>query len=153
MEKKYNIYLDDTCTPTADEWIVVRSYDEFVDKVVELGLDNIGYISLDHDLGDSANKEYLTNVIPNYKLDYNNIIEKTGMDCTKWLVNHFYETNPIYLEEKPSEKVRSLYFPFPHIYVHSTNPMGSGNIIGYINNFLMNEKQPKDCVSVNIEHV
>jgi len=84
---KYNIYLDDVRTPTpSNNWVVVRSYDEFISKINELGLENIELISLDHDLGDSAMAEWLNNVANNYTLDYNNITEKTGMDCAKWLV-------------------------------------------------------------------
>ena len=49
------IYLDDVRTPVdTDNWVVVRSYDEFVNKVKEVGLKNIEVISLDHDLGDTA---------------------------------------------------------------------------------------------------
>ena len=33
------IYLDDVRTPVEGNWIVVRNYQEFVDKVNELGLD------------------------------------------------------------------------------------------------------------------
>ena len=106
MTQKYNIYLDDVRTPVADEWVIVRSYDEFVAKITELGLDNIEYISLDHDLGDTAMKEYFENVSPNYQLDYSNIHEKTGLDCTKWLINHFYDIHPEYLEQSRSEKKR-----------------------------------------------
>jgi hypothetical protein len=64
--KSYFIYLDDVRTPHQPiddvEWIVVRSYDEFVSKVEELGLENIHMISLDHDLGVTAMKEYFDNV-------------------------------------------------------------------------------------------
>ena len=158
MKTNY-IYLDDVRTPSPNpsthevpEWIVVRSYDEFVAKVMELGLETIKMISLDHDLGDTAMKEYFENVSPNYQLDYSNIHEKTGLDCAKWLINHFYDTHPEYLNQSRGEKKRSLYFPFPHVYVHSANPIGSANIMGYINNFLMNEAQPQDCVRVQIEH-
>ena len=38
------IYLDDVRTPTGDNWIVVRNYDEFVNKVNEIGLGNIDII-------------------------------------------------------------------------------------------------------------
>jgi hypothetical protein len=48
------IYLDDVRTPVDNDWIVVRSYDEFVEKVNEIGLENIELISLNHDLGDTA---------------------------------------------------------------------------------------------------
>jgi hypothetical protein len=47
--------------------------------VEEIALQNIDLISLDHDLGPSAMKEYFQNVHPNYQLDYNNITEKTGI--------------------------------------------------------------------------
>lgn len=151
MEQKYNIYLDDVRTPTANEWVVVRSYDEFVAKITELGLNNIGYISLDHDLGDTAMQEYFQNVSPNYQLNYDNIKERTGLDCAKWLINHFYDINPKRLEMHRSEK-RSFPIKFPTVYVHSANPIGSANIMGYVNNFLMNEGQPQDCVRVQIEH-
>jgi len=50
-------------------------------------------ISLDHDLGDTAMKEYFNNVSPNYTLDYNNIEEKTGYDAAKFLVALFHNTN------------------------------------------------------------
>lgn len=148
---KYNIYLDDVRTPVHQDWIVVRNYDEFVQKVSELGLDNIKVISLDHDLGDTAMDEYFNNVSPNYVLDYSNIYEKTGYDCAKWLVNHFYDVHPEFILEPRSEK-KKIKLPFPEIYVHSANPIGSANIMGYVNNFLMNEGQPQSCVRVQIEH-
>jgi hypothetical protein len=141
------IYLDDVRTPLDESWIVVRNYDQFVQKVEEIGLQNIDLISLDHDLGPSAMREYFQNVHPNYQLDYNNITEKTGMDCAKWLVQHFYDTNP-----NQSLLVRGEPIQFPKVYVHSANPIGSGNMMGYINNFLMNEGQPQTCIRVNIEH-
>lgn len=87
---KQYIYLDDVRTPTQgvgednQPWVVVRSYDEFVEKVNEIGLDNIQSISLDHDLGDSAMSEWKNNVYHNYELNYDNITEKTGYDCAKW---------------------------------------------------------------------
>jgi hypothetical protein len=145
------IYLDDVRTPIEQDWIVVRSYQEFKDKVMEIGLENIHMISLDHDLGDSAMSEYFTNVSPNYKLDYNNITEKTGMDCTKWLVNQFYDENPKRLEMSRFDK-RNVPIQFPAVYVHSANPIGSANMMGYINNFFMNEGEPQNCVRVQIPH-
>jgi hypothetical protein len=61
--KKVKIYLDDVRTPVAkNEWVVVRNYEEFVDKVTEIGLENIELISLDHDLGDSAMLEWHDNL-------------------------------------------------------------------------------------------
>jgi hypothetical protein len=149
---QYKIYLDDVRTPVDQKsWIVVRNFDEFVKKVDELGLKNISIISLDHDLGDSAMQEYFTNVSPNFKLDYDNIVEKTGMDCAKWLVNHFYDNNEDWINQNRFDK-RNTPIKFPTVYTHSANPIGSANIMGYINNFLMNEAQPQKCVRVLIEH-
>jgi len=40
------IYLDDVRTPIdKNDWVVVRNYDEFVDKINEIGLENIELIS------------------------------------------------------------------------------------------------------------
>ena len=135
MEKRYKIYLDDIRTPIDKDWIVVRSYDQFVNKVNELGLENIDIISLDHDLGDSAMKEWYTNVYHNYTLDYDNITEKTGMDCTKWLVEQW-------LDGKPVCKVT----------IHSANAVGASNMMGYINNYKHIHRLPQDCVRVQILH-
>jgi hypothetical protein len=156
--QKFRIYLDDVRTPHSpnnewidgiEEWTVVRSYDEFVVKVKEVGLENILMISLDHDLGDTAMKEYFENVSPNYQLDYNNIHEKTGYDCAKWLVDHYYDN---YVTQASRSEKRTAGIVFPVIYTHSANPIGSANIMGYINNFFMNEGQPQTCVRVNISH-
>jgi len=156
--KNIRIYLDDVRTPISSvnewidedlDWIVVRSYDEFVAKVKEVGLENILMTSLDHDLGDTAMKEYFENVSPNYTLDYSNIHEKTGYDCAKWLVDHYYDN--YVTQESRSEKKQSGII-FPSVYTHSANPIGSANIMGYINNFFMNEGQPQTCIRVNIPH-
>lgn len=145
------IYLDDVRTPVDPEWIVVRDYGEFARKIEEIGLSNIDVISLDHDLDPSSMKEYFNNVSPNYQLDYNNITKKTGYHCAKWLVSHFYKTNPSWIEENRFIK-KGNKAPFPTVYVHSANPIGSANIMGYINNFLMNENQAQTCIRVDIEH-
>ena len=149
---KVKIYLDDVRTPVNPDWVVVRSYDEFVEKVRELGFENIDVISLDHDLGDTAMREYFNNVSPNYTLDYSHITEKTGMDCAKWLVDYYYDHYNL-SEDLISRKSKKLIgITFPKVYTHSANPIGSANIMGYINNFLMNEAQQQDCVRVTIEH-
>jgi hypothetical protein len=144
------IYLDDIRTPIDKDWIVVRSYDEFVKKVNEIGLSNIETISLDHDLGDTAMKEYFDNVSPNYTLDYNNIKEKTGYDAAKFLVSLFHNTNEERFNMTRNEKKQNPFI-FPKIYVHSHNPIGAHNICGWINNFLKNEGQPQSCVRVHID--
>ncbi len=135
-KNKIMLYLDDIRTPNDKEWIVVRNYEQFVSRINQHGLENIEVISLDHDLGDSAMVEYYNNVKDNYTLDYNNISEKTGYDACKFIVNRSIETG----------------IPLPQIYVHSANPIGSGNMMGYINNYLMNCRLPQTCIRVQIPH-
>ena len=138
---KQYIYLDDVRTPTQgvgednQPWVVVRSYDEFVEKVNEIGLENIQSISLDHDLGDSAVSEWKNNVYHNYKFDYDNITEKTGYDCAKWLVEQWMDDKPVVT-----------------VMTHSANAIGSANIMGYINNYRHISRLPQNCVRVRIEH-
>ena len=132
MEK---IYLDDVRTPVDKGWTVVRDYDQFVSTIMYIGLKNIELISLDHDLGDTAMSEWRRNVYHNYTLDYNNITEKTGMDCTKWLVNQWMDGEPVV-----------------DVIVHSVNAIGSANMMGYINNYRHVNRLPQNCVRVQIEH-
>jgi len=134
MNKKY-IYLDDVRIPNDPRWTVVKNYDEFVAKVTEIGLENIELISLDHDLGDTAIMEWHTNVYHNFKLDYNNITEKTGMDCTKWLVEQWMNGAPVC-----------------EVKVHSANAIGSANMMGYINNYLHINRLPQTCIRWVVPH-
>ena len=134
-EKMY-LYLDDVRIPVEGNWEVVRNYDEFVAHIKLNGLENYEVISLDHDLGESAMQEYYTNVKPNYELDYKRIDEKTGMDCARFLVAESITKN----------------IPLPQIYVHSANPIGTHNILGYINNYFRNQRLPETCIKVNIAH-
>jgi len=135
-KNKIWLYLDDIRVPTEGDWQVVRSYDEFVAHINLKGLENYELISLDHDLGEGAMVEYYTNVKPNYELDYNRIQEKTGIDCARFLV-----------AEAMNKKIQ-----LPTVYVHSANPIGSANMMGYINNYFRNNKLPETCVKVDIKH-
>jgi hypothetical protein len=143
------IYLDDYRIPLDPEWILVKNYKEFVEHVVQIGLENIEVISLDHDLDESAMQEYFNNVVPNYTIDYTKIVEKTGLDCAKWLIEHYYLNHK---SEGDRKFKRSNGITFPTVYTHSANPIGSANIMGYVNNFLMNEAQAQTCVRVRIDH-
>jgi len=136
MNKKIWLYLDDVRIPNDDRWQVVKNYTEFVSHIRLNGLENYEVITLDHDLGDTAMKEYFNNAKPNYTINYDNISEKTGYDCAKWLV-----------EEASNKKI-----DLPMVYVHSANPIGAANMMGYINNYLKNCKKPQTCSSVNIPH-
>ncbi len=71
----------------------------------------------------------------NYEINYDNITEKTGMDCTKWLVNQWMDGKPI---------VR--------VVVHSHNAIGAANMMGYINNYKHINRLPQDCDRVFWEH-
>jgi hypothetical protein len=136
-KNKKRLYLDDVRTPIGEDWLVARNYEQFVAIVRLNGLENFDVISLDHDLGDQAMIEYYTNVKTNYELNYDNITnEKTGYDCCKFLVAESMTKN----------------IPLPQIYIHSANPIGSGNMMGYINNYLMNCRLPQTCIRVKIEH-
>ncbi len=132
---KQRIYLDNVRTPVDPTWVVVRNYDEFVNIVNKFGLENIALISLDHDLGDSAMKEWHTNVYHNYTLNYDNITEKTGYHCAKWLVEQWLDGKPVV-----------------DVYTHSANAIGSANIMGIINNYRHINKLPQNCVRVQIDH-
>jgi hypothetical protein len=136
MEKMYKVYLDDVRTPVEKEWVVARNYEEFVKVIQELGLKNINVISLDHDLGESAIAEYYANAKPNNTIDYENILEKTGMDCCKFLVNESMDTN----------------IPLPQVFVHSANPVGRVNMMGLINNYLKSCGLPETCERIKIKH-
>ncbi len=135
-KEKIWLYLDDIRTPTDGRWQIVRSYDEYVAHIKMNGLENYETISLDHDLGDTAKDEYYNNVRDNYKIDYNNITEKTGLDCAKFLV-----------AESMTKGI-----PLPAIYIHSANPIGSANMMGYINNYFMNCRIPQTCIRIKVEH-
>ena len=136
-KEKISLYLDDVRIPTDESWQVVTNYNEFVSHIRLNGLENYEVISLDHDLGEQAMDEFYKNALPNYELNYDNIVnEKTGLDCVKWLVAESMNTK----------------IPLPQIYVHSANPIGSANMMGYINNYLMSCKLPQTCIRIRIEH-
>jgi hypothetical protein len=135
--EKKRLYLDDVRTPIGTDWVIVRNYEHFVSTIRLYGLENFDVISLDHDLGDESMIEYYTNVKNNYVLNYDNIVgEKTGYDCCRFLVRESISKN----------------IPLPQMYVHSANPIGSANMMGYINNYFKNCKTPQTCIRVEIKH-
>ena len=145
------LYLDDQRSPKEKKWQVVKNYDEFVSHINLNGLERYELISLDHDLGDSSINEYYNNVLPNYTLDYSNIVEKTGMDCARFLISYYYSKFSKEVARTKPEKMAGG-ITFPKIYTHSANPIGSANIMGYVNNFYKNERQPQTCIRVEIDH-
>jgi hypothetical protein len=102
----YNLFLDDERQPNAflndvRAWVIVRSYNQFVETIRKQGLPN--FISFDHDLAD---EHYVQHT------DYQKFKEKTGYECAKWLIEHCMTTNQ----------------PLPEWQVHSMNPVGRINI-------------------------
>ncbi len=114
----YNLFLDDFRYPEdafqhthnvqylLEDWVTVRSYDEFVKYIQENGLPEM--ISFDHDLAD---EHY--NYQEHPEDCYAFMTEKTGYHCAKWLINHCVDNK----KELPAT-----------IFIHSMNPAGSLNI-------------------------
>ena len=115
----YNLFLDDVRNPEDAfwymhlpiynqlKWEVVRSYDEFVKIIEEKGLPMT--LSIDHDLADFHYKT----MNHGDTINYDNLTEKTGYDCAKWLVDYCVDNK--------------LTLP-KDIYIHSMNPVGRKNI-------------------------
>ena len=113
--KKYNLFLDDfrsladahcytyESLYATKDWVIVRTYDEFVEYIKENGLPEM--VSFDHDLAD---EHY------DYQKDINyDQIEKTGYHAAKWLINYCLD--------------HELDVP-TKILIHSANTVGAKNI-------------------------
>ena len=138
MNKKvtYNLFLDDFRQPSDAfwythnpiynklQWDVVINYEQFIDTI-ERHYDLLGIlptiISFDHDLAD---------VHYNHQTDipYDDMEEKTGYHCAKWLVD-FCMDNELEL---------------PEYYAHSMNTVGRINILGYLDNYKKFSKNQKN---------
>lgn len=134
--KKYHLFVDDERVPTDcarymhnwvgkknpelylhTEWVIVRSFDEYVDYITEHGMPAM--ISFDHDLADSHIKYYQENLEGKpweekklHEYDYDSFKEGTGKKCADWLIDYCLLTNQ----------------KLPIYYVHSANPVGRVNI-------------------------
>lgn len=100
------------------EW--VRNFEEFADWIEMYGTPDV--ISFDHDLADEhyTPEEYWSDY--NESKEYQesqNYIEKTGVDCAKFLVEYCMD----------EDKELPVYF------VHSANPPGADNIRAFLNSF------------------
>jgi len=79
--------------PPVDEWIIVRNYNEFVDLVDVLNIDEVEFFSFDHDIMDFAPDgtertglscmRYLADVILEHKLQIPDIFFHTQNPCGK----------------------------------------------------------------------
>jgi len=136
IKKNIYLYLDDVRIPKDDRWEVVTNYDEFVAHIELNGLENYECISLDHDLGEQAMQEYYRNVAPNGYLEYDNISEKTGLDCARYLTS----------------KAMNNKTELPTVYCHSANPIGALNIMNHVNGYLKSIGLEESCTMVKIAH-
>jgi hypothetical protein len=71
----FKIFLDDIRIPLDDNWIVIKSYVDFITFINSNQLNLINEISLDHDLG------------------LEDETERNGYDVAKWLVEYSLDNN------------------------------------------------------------
>ncbi len=127
MSKKF-LFLDDVRVPKDcsymknpelynRDWDIVRNHDEFVNYILKEGVPD--FISFDHDLSDEHYSQDMYKSSEIYNKLYGNFKEKTGYDCAKWLCNYCAENS----------------IPLPEFEVHSMNPVGRENIIGFLNSY------------------
>jgi hypothetical protein len=124
--KTYNLYLDDVRAPVDSygytsnqyylnsDWVVVRTYDEFVNRI-EDGLKEEEFpaiVSFDHDLADEHYDPTMYKGLSAYEKAAKNFIEKTGLECSKWLVQFCIDND----------------ISMPICLIHSMNPAGSERI-------------------------
>ena len=115
----FKLFLDDMRIPSQaflytanpmyldSDWVIVRSYDEFVDIIKERGIPDV--LSFDHDLAD---EHYGTHENLD-EIEYLLYEEKTGYHCAKWLIEYCID-NKLTIS--------------PKVYIHSMNFAGSKNI-------------------------
>lgn len=118
----YGLILDDTRTIDESlqisclsipcfglhDWKLAKDCDEFKALIELFGLP--AFVSFDHDLGlDKAKTLESGLIVANWS-------EETGLTAAKWLVEYCFEQS----------------LPFPEYRVHSANPVGKENILGYI---------------------
>ena len=122
----YKLYLDDIRLPTDtykttknSEWVIVRTYDDFVKVITEKGLPFI--VSFDHDLADAHYpfNEVDGGICAPRTIPYDTYKEKTGYHAAKWLIDYCIEKK----------------IDLPACNVHSANPVGKANIISILQSY------------------
>lgn len=108
------VMLDKTLTSVSEisheNWVVVRSYDEFVDTINNRGIP--GVVSFDHDLHEEHIEYYFKYVKQHNQIDYDCFTHKTGYHCAVYLRDY----------------CKSKNVKLPICYVHSANIVGANNI-------------------------
>lgn len=123
------LWLDDLRNPFEGDWlsyspiekpfdcIWVKSYNEFVDWINQNGLPEA--ICFDHDLGMEVALEARAKGMSKRKSRLLKKEEKTGYDCTKWLVEYCLDNK----------------LKLPLYSIQSANPVGKENINGLMLSF------------------
>lgn len=123
------LWLDDLRNPFEGDWlsyspiekpfdcIWVKSYNEFVDWINQNGLPEA--ICFDHDLGMEVALEARAKGMSKRKSRLLKKEEKTGYDCTKWLVEYCLDNK----------------LKLPLYNIQSANPVGKENINGLMLSF------------------
>lgn len=127
---RIGLYLDDVRSVIEkpsyiDEWIIVRSYEEFKQGIIDFVKEHNelpAICSFDHDVHNEHIQYYHDHV--GEPIDYVELKEKTGMHCAKWFTE-FCDKNNL----KPN-----------YLCVHSHNPIGASNIMNWLNFWLKNKE-------------
>lgn len=133
----YHLFLDDERFPKnvtwedlpPVQWIIVRSFDDFVRVVKARGIPQT--ISFDHDLAD----EHYKKLVNSGSIDYNGVEEKTGYHCVKWFCEYLLD-------------VKAKKEDFPKTFFHTMNPIGKQNMMAYWQMFRRNYGVEKNIVQI-----
>ena len=97
------------------DWLIVRSYDDFVKTVKEKGVPNV--VSFDNDLSQEQTGYFVRN---HEKNDFNvDVYNDNGISCARFLIQYCKEQNK----------------PLPTYYVHSANY----HAVDFIENLMKHE--------------
>lgn len=133
----YNLFLDDIRSPAdvhyrtkfiqvvdfplyrLKDWVIIRSYNAFVEIIKERGLPRL--ISFDHDLADAHYEipmDYWEDMTDERVKEVCES-EKTGYQAALWLVDYCLDNK----------------LPLPEFKVHSMNVVGAENIFSLLSNY------------------
>jgi hypothetical protein len=90
-----------------DDWVVVRTYEDFVQTIEEKGLPDV--VSFDHDLDEEHIRHYYKVTESTGVIEYGNLKVKTGKHCAEYLV-----------QQCKAQQPKNL----PEVFIHSANKWG-----------------------------
>jgi hypothetical protein len=128
----FNLFLDDvrqprnvtwTDLPENANWIVVRSYDEFVRTISHEARKGYipSFVSFDHDLDDEHYQAYQTLPHLGYDRAYGKCLVPTGLKALEWFIEQI---------------LRPSLAPFPPYALHTMNETGLIVMRQSINNYI-----------------